>query len=852
MAGDERRARRHRTHLALVLLVLGDLLFLSAPSDAATAAITARGAAWATSWPSESATRLAVQAPAAAQAGDVLVATIGVGRTGASSSVILSPPAGWTLASSTNRGTAGTLAVFTHVYASGERSYTFTTSYAVGGVGFVAAFGGVDAARPVDVSAGRTDGQGTVATTPSLTTTGSGDALVAAYFGYRGGGGSSVGWAPPSTMSEIGDLAATGGSRSGSLSVGSQTTAGATGGRTATVSLRVDWAIAALVALRPSGATPSPQPAVISGVQVSSVTSTGATVAWTTDQPTDTRAEYGTTTAYGQVTPVDPFLVTAHQVVLSGLAPDTTYHVRAVATTAGGSTTRSADVTFRTAQAPPSGGRVPLILDTDLWSSADDVGALAVGFALQQRGEADVIAISVNKRAGQAAVAANSWRCAAAVSQFYGDTVPIGTALPNNGSQVAAIDFIRPCAARASATTPTPTSAVSVYRRALADQPDSSVVIASFGFLGNLRDLLDSPGDAISPLSGRDLIARKVRRLVIMGGGYPTRASETNLAGDPVAAQRVASGWPTRVVWSGYEVGDAVRTGDTISLTHPTGSPVRIAYEAYVGARRSIESYDLTAAYHAVRVLDPVFGVSASGRNTVTSTGGNTFTTGSGDQSYLTLPGVVPAEDAIEGLLGVVPGAGTSPNGPTDDFSGPVLDATRWQVGTTGSSVGVANGQLEIAHPAGAWTTGWALSATPHDQVGRSLRLRLKRAANGGLGGSTYGETSVRLQVDGTHYLELFVAGGSLSAWVNQGTGAVNLTPTWPRYVSTSMQWIRFRESGGQVFFEYASGTTEPGTWQTLASAPTPFPLNAVRLALIAGSNVATTDVAQFDDVAVT
>lgn len=852
MRGDERRGRRRGTHLVLVLVVLVDLVWLAAPGHAATAPIAPRGAAWTTSWPSESSTRLVVQAPATAQPGDVLVAGLGVGRTNASSSVAVTPPAGWMLVSRTDRGTAGSLFLFTHAYASGERSYEFRTSYAIGGVGFVAAFGGVDTARPVDVGAGRTDGQGTVASTPSVTTTGAGDALVAAYFGYRGGGGSSVGWAQAVGMTEIGDTAATGGSRSGSLAVGSQPTAGATGSRTATVSIRVDWAIAALVALRPSAASPAPTPAVISGVRAESVTSAGAVVAWDTDQPADTRVEYGTTTAYGRTTAVDPLLVTAHRAVLSGLDPDTTYHARAVSTTSAGATTRSADVTFRTAQAPPSSGRVPLILDTDLWSSADDVGALAVGFALQQRGEADVIAINVNKRASQAAVAANSWRCAAAVSQFYGDAVPIGTALPNNGTQVAAIDFIRPCASRASASTPTPASAVSVYRRALTGQPDGSVVIASFGFLGNLRDLLDSPGDAISPLSGRELVARKVRRLVVMGGGYPSRSSETNLAGDPVAAQRVASEWPTRVVWSGYEVGDAVRTGDTISLTHPTGSPVRVAYEAYVGARRSIESYDLTAVYHAVRALDPVFGVRGPGRNVVSSVGGNTFTAGSGDQYYLTLPGVTPAEDAIEGLLGVVPGAGTPSSGPTDDFSGAALDPARWQVGSTGSSVGIANGQLEIAHPAGAWTTGWAISAAPHDQVGRSLQLRLRRPANAGLGGSTYGETSVRLQVDATHYLEFFVAGGSLSAWVNQGSGATNLTPSWPRYVASSMQWIRFRESGGRVSFDYASGTTTPGTWQTLVSVATPFPVGAVRLALIAGSNVAAADVAQFDDVALT
>ena len=92
--------------------------------------------------------------------------------------------------------------------------------------------------------------------------------------------------------------------------------------------------------------------------------------------------------------------------------------------------------------------------------------------------------------------------------------------------------------------------------------------------------------------------------LVIMGGGYPNRDGEHNLQGDPGAAQAVAANWPTKVVWSGVEVGLAIATGGSISERHPASSPVRAAYEAFVGAGNRWWSWDLTAVYHAIRPTD--------------------------------------------------------------------------------------------------------------------------------------------------------------------------------------------------------------------------------------------------------
>jgi phosphodiesterase/alkaline phosphatase D-like protein len=80
---------------------------------------------------------------------------------------------------------------------------------------------------------------------------------------------------------------------------------------------------------------------------VTGITRTGATVSWTTDAPSDSTVEYGTTTAYGQIASAAE-LVTSHAVTLSGLNPATRYFVRVTSASAGGAIAR-ATTSFTTA-----------------------------------------------------------------------------------------------------------------------------------------------------------------------------------------------------------------------------------------------------------------------------------------------------------------------------------------------------------------------------------------------------------------------------------------------------------------------------------------------------------------------
>jgi peptidoglycan/xylan/chitin deacetylase (PgdA/CDA1 family) len=86
----------------------------------------------------------------------------------------------------------------------------------------------------------------------------------------------------------------------------------------------------------------------LSAINHSTPTTNATTVAWTTDEASTSRINFGTTNSYGS-TVADTSLVTSHAMPLANLAPDTTYHYQVVSVDAAGNTSSSADFTFATA-----------------------------------------------------------------------------------------------------------------------------------------------------------------------------------------------------------------------------------------------------------------------------------------------------------------------------------------------------------------------------------------------------------------------------------------------------------------------------------------------------------------------
>ena len=264
---------------------------------------------------------------------------------------------------------------------------------------------------------------------------------------------------------------------------------------------------------------------------------------------------------------------------------------------------------------------VRLIFDTDVGNDIDDALALSVIHALQDRGECELLAVTVTKDNLFAAPFID------AVNTFHGrPNIPI--AVVKEGKTPEDGKFNRPIAEAMEdgklryphdlLSGKVAPEAVGLLRKTLAAQPDGSVVVVQVGFSTNLVRLLDTKGDDASPLSGRDLIAKKCRLLSIMAGNFAAsdRTKEYNVFIDSPAARKLFGEWPTPIVASGFEIGRAILfPAESIlrDFGFVTYHPVAEAYKLYEKMPYDRQTWDLTSVLYAVRPDHGYFGLSDPG-----------------------------------------------------------------------------------------------------------------------------------------------------------------------------------------------------------------------------------------------
>jgi len=277
---------------------------------------------------------------------------------------------------------------------------------------------------------------------------------------------------------------------------------------------------------------------------------------------------------------------------------------------------------------------IDVIFDTDMGNDVDDVLALGLLHALESRGECRIVAVTITKDHPLAAPFTD------AVNTFYGrGDIPIGMIrggpTPEDSrflGLVERLDDDGPRYPHDLARGADAPEATGLLRRLLAARPDQSVVVVQVGFSSNLARLLESPPDEISPLAGRDLVAAKVRLLSVMAGAFQPiggkRHVEFNVAKDIPAARRVAEGWPTPVIWSGFEIGVAIPY-PAVSIEQDYGyavhHPLAEAYVAHEPPPHCRPTWDLTSVLQAVRHERGYFGLSEPGRVVVEDDGGTRF-----------------------------------------------------------------------------------------------------------------------------------------------------------------------------------------------------------------------------------
>lgn len=289
-----------------------------------------------------------------------------------------------------------------------------------------------------------------------------------------------------------------------------------------------------------------------------------------------------------------------------------------------------------------------VILETDIGNYIDDVIALDMLYKYVDDGKIILAAECINTDNPYAAEFLNI------TNHWYGyPNIPIGQAEKGISSIFDAPNYTEticqmtdeqgnPLFLRRDFQNDSLPEAVVLYRKSLAEQPDSSVILISVGFSINLVKLLQSPADDISPLTGKELIRQKVRLLSMMAGSFgPYPIAEYNVIKDIPSAQTVAREWPTPIVYTPFEVGAQVKYQATTieqGWLWASHHPLKEAYEHYQAMPYDSEIWDAVATLYAVEPSPTYFTLSSWGDVHVDDEGYTTFTPRpGGTRAYLSM-----------------------------------------------------------------------------------------------------------------------------------------------------------------------------------------------------------------------
>ena len=249
-----------------------------------------------------------------------------------------------------------------------------------------------------------------------------------------------------------------------------------------------------------------------------------------------------------------------------------------------------------------------IIYDDDCSQDVDCVNTLPILYALEDRGEINILAM----------VADSANPLTAPVMKIFANygghpQTPIGA--NQSGDPASALCVKNKCNESYWATglvqrfDPGDTRAnypgcVAVYRKALAHEAAHSVAIVVTGFSPCLNQLLASGPDATSKLSGAELVKQKVKLLSVMGGKYP-QGTEWNFECDAPGFHKLFTQWTKQngypsIYFNGFANGLDILAGPPATAS-PTTNPTKYGLDLAKTAQRPM--WDMLSALFAARGL---------------------------------------------------------------------------------------------------------------------------------------------------------------------------------------------------------------------------------------------------------
>jgi len=304
-----------------------------------------------------------------------------------------------------------------------------------------------------------------------------------------------------------------------------------------------------------------------------------------------------------------------------------------------------------------------IIFETDIGNDVDDALALDMLYKYMDAGEIDLLGIMINKEGTyppEYVDIMNTWH-------GY-PKIPIGVIYNGADCENDATNYAKcvslmkkgndePLFRRSLKDYSELPEAHILYRKILAQQPDNSVTIVSTGFSTNLARLLDTPADDFSPLTGKELVAKKVKLLCTMAGCFNNpELHEYNIVKDIPAAKIVFAEWPTPLVTSPFEVGIAINY-PAISIENDFKwapvHPMVEAYKCYLEMPYDRPTWDLTSVLYSVEGPS-YFNISPAGIIDVTNQGSTTFTANENGNRYYLMVDSVQAENIKQHFIQLI------------------------------------------------------------------------------------------------------------------------------------------------------------------------------------------------------
>lgn len=258
-----------------------------------------------------------------------------------------------------------------------------------------------------------------------------------------------------------------------------------------------------------------------------------------------------------------------------------------------------------------------IIYDTDIGGDCDDAGTLGMLHRLCDKGEAELLAVTHCFSSPYVA------GCIDAINNFYGRRVPVGVNYQikhtDRGTYAGALStlFENKYPPEKFGTENGPCDTLYLLRKILSEAEDNSITLVVTGTVASMARLLRSEPDEISSLSGKEMIEKKLKRTVVMGGRFfeswpMTIFPDGTSQGNPVTwewnikfsdlndVKTVCNEWNSELVFSSYEIGSYIKTMNDYPLRARKGDPIALAYEIYNRGKGRC-SWDQTAMLEAVR-----------------------------------------------------------------------------------------------------------------------------------------------------------------------------------------------------------------------------------------------------------